>query len=113
MSLLGEDFNTENPHCSWHLAALRYETAMDGTFGVEYDNLGRITSLPAKYSGGGTLSTSYYVNDLTRSQTQGEITNTYNLDASLRERERVRTGGGEAGTEIYHYADGSDSPAWT
>jgi hypothetical protein len=86
---------------------------MDGTFGVEYDNLGRITSLPAKYSGGGTLSTSYYVNDLTRSQTQGEITNTYNLDASLRERERVRTGGGEAGTEIYHYADGSDSPAWT
>lgn len=81
--------------------------------GVEYDNLGRITSLPAKYSGGGTLSSSYYVNDLTRSQTQGEVTNTYNLDPALRERERVRTGGGEAGTEIYHYTGGSDSPAWT
>ena len=81
--------------------------------GVEYDNLGRITSLPAKYSGGGKLTTSYYVNDLTRSQTQDGITNTYNLDAAMRERERVRTGGLEAGTEIYHYAGGSDSPAWT
>jgi RHS repeat-associated protein len=81
--------------------------------GVTYDSLGRITSLPAAYSGGGTLSTSYYVNDLTRSQTQDGVTNTYNLDASLRERERVRTGGTEAGTAIYHYAAGSDSPAWT
>lgn len=42
-----------------------------GTFGVEYDNLGRITALPAEYSGGGKLSTSYYVNDLTHSQSQG------------------------------------------
>ena len=62
---------------------------------------------------GGELTTSYYVNDLTRSQTQGEITNTYNLDAAMRERERTRTGGSEAGTAIYHYAGGSDSPAWT
>ncbi len=61
----------------------------------------------------GELTTSYYVNDLTRSQTQGGITNTYNLDASLRQRERITTGGSEAGTEIYHYAGSSDSPAWT
>ncbi len=81
--------------------------------GVEYDNLGRITSLPAKYSGGGTLSTSYYVNDLTQSQTQDGITNTYNLDAALRQRERIREGGSEEGTAIYHYAGGSDAPAWT
>lgn len=26
---------------------------------------------------------------------------------------RIRTGGTEAGTEIYHYGVGSDSPAWT
>lgn len=57
--------------------------------------------------------TSYYVNDLTRSQTQDGITNTYNLDPALRERERIREGGEEEGTEIYHYAGGSDSPAWT
>jgi RHS repeat-associated protein len=81
--------------------------------GVEYDNLGRITSLPAKYSGGGKLTTSYYVNDLTKSQTQDGITNTYNLDASLRQRERIREGGEEGGVAIYHYAGGGDSPAWT
>ncbi|HXV05903.1 MAG TPA: RHS repeat-associated core domain-containing protein [Solirubrobacterales bacterium] len=87
--LLGGAFNAEIPHRSWDRTVLRYGTVTDGTF------------------------TSYYVNDLTRSQTQGEITNTYNLDPALRERERVRTGGTEAGTEIYHYAGGSDSPAWT
>jgi RHS repeat-associated protein len=80
--------------------------------GVEYDSLGRITDLPGKYAGGGDLETSYYVNDLTRSQTQDGITNTYELDAGLRQRERVRTGGSEAGTEIYHYAGTSDSPVW-
>ncbi len=60
----------------------------------------------------GTL-TGYYVNDLTHSQSQGGVTNTYGLDASLRQRERVTTGGSEEGTEIYHYAGESDSPAWT
>ena len=60
----------------------------------------------------GELTTSYYVNDHTRSQTQGGITNTYNLDPSLRQRERI-TSGSKVGTEIYHYAGGSDSPVWT
>lgn len=79
--------------------------------GVEYDSLGRITSLPATYSGGGKLTTTYFVNDLTRSQTQDGITNTYDLDASLRERQRTRTGGA---TSVYHYAvPGSDAPSWT
>ncbi len=81
--------------------------------GVEYDNLGRITSLPAAYSGGGTLTTSYFVNDLTRSQTQDGVTNTYELDAALRQRQRTRTGGSEAGTSIYHYAGSADTPSWT
>jgi RHS repeat-associated protein len=80
--------------------------------GVEYDDLGRITELPGEYAGGGTLTTSYFVNDLTRSQSQDGITNTYELDASLRQRERVREGGAKEGIEIYHYAGGSDSPAW-
>lgn len=67
---------------------LRYETAADGTF------------------------TTYYVNDLTRSQTQGEITNTYELDSTGRQRKRTRIKGEEESTEIYHYANGSDSPSW-
>jgi RHS repeat-associated protein len=60
----------------------------------------------------GELTTAYYVNDRTRSQAQGAITNTYNLDTALRQRERITSGGSEAGIEIYHYAGSSDSPAW-
>jgi len=67
---------------------LRYETAVDGTF------------------------TTYYVNDLTRSQAQDGITNTYELDSTRRQRMRTRVKGEEESTEIYHYANGSDSPAW-
>ncbi len=80
--------------------------------GTTYDTLGRITSLPALYSGGGTLATTYYANDLTRSQTQDGLTNTYYLDSALRQRERVQSGS-KSGTEVYHYAGGSDSPTWT
>lgn len=80
--------------------------------GIEYDNFGRITELPGTYAGGETLESTFYSNDLTRSQTQDGITNTYELDSGLRQRERVRTGGSEAGTEIYHYAGPSDAPAW-
>jgi RHS repeat-associated protein len=86
--LFGATFDAEILHRNWDRPALTYETVADGTL------------------------TSYYVNDLTHSQTQGAITNTYSLDASLRQRERVTTGGAEAGTQIYHYAGGSDSPAW-
>jgi RHS repeat-associated protein len=79
---------------------------------ITYDNWGRITSLPSAYSGGGVLNTSYYSNDLVHSQTQDGITNTYSLDAALRQRQRTQTGGSNPGTEVYHYAGGSDSPAW-
>jgi RHS repeat-associated protein len=80
--------------------------------GIAYDNFGRITSLPAADAGGEALSTTYYSNDLVQSQTQGQITNTYQLDSALRQRQRTETGGSEPGSEIYHYADGSDAPAW-
>jgi RHS repeat-associated protein len=80
--------------------------------GVVYDNYGRITSLPSAFSGGGTLTTSYYANNLVKSQTQDGITNSYELDGVLRLRERTQAGGASAGTEIYHYANDSDSPAW-
>src|SRR4051812_26773861 len=80
--------------------------------GVAYDGLGRIIGLPAAYSGSGTLTTNYYVNDLTRSQIQDGLTNTYYLDAALRQRETVQSGT-KSGTVIYHSAGGSDPPAWT
>ncbi len=80
--------------------------------GILYDNYGRIRSLPSAFAGGGTLTTSYYANDLVKSQSQDGVTNTYELDASLRQRQRTQTGGSNPGTEIHHYAGGSDSPAW-
>jgi RHS repeat-associated protein len=80
--------------------------------GIVYDNYGRITSLPSAYSGGGALTSTYYSNDLVKSQAQDGITNTYELDGALRQRARTQTGGSNPGTEIYHYAGGSDSPAW-
>ena len=79
---------------------------------ITYDNWGRITNLPSAYSGGGTLTTSYYSNDLVQSQSQDGITNTYALDAAMRQRQRTQTGGSNPGTEVYHYAGGSDSPVW-
>ncbi|MET0558520.1 MAG: RHS repeat-associated core domain-containing protein [Solirubrobacterales bacterium] len=80
--------------------------------GVVYDNLGRITQLPAKFAGGGTLTTTYWTNDLIKSQTQDGITNTYELDGAMRQRRLVTTGGSGAGSEIYHYESPSDAPAW-
>lgn len=90
-----------------------YDTA-DRLLGenVDYDALGRITSLPSQFSGGGKLETTYYTNEMVKSQSQDGITNTYDLDASGRQRKRTRTKGEEVSTEIYHYAGGSDSPAW-
>ncbi len=82
--------------------------------GLAYDNFGRITSLPGSYVGEGkTLTTSYFSNDMVASQSQGAITNTFQLDAALRQRQRTQTGGGFEGIEVFHYAGETDSPAWT
>jgi RHS repeat-associated protein len=78
---------------------------------IVYDDFGRITKLPKAFSGGGTLTSAYYSNDLIRSQTQDGVANIYDLDASLRQRRRVQLGL-KSSIEIYHYAAGSDSPAW-
>lgn len=80
--------------------------------GLVYDAFGRITSLPASLAGGKALSTSYFSNDMVASQSQTGITNTYQLDAKLRHRQRLQAGGLE-GTEVFHYASPGDSPAWT
>jgi RHS repeat-associated protein len=80
--------------------------------GLTYDDFGRITNLPAVYAGGKTLTTTYFSTDMVASQSQNGVTNTYQLDATLRQRQRLQTGG-VAGTEIFHYAGPGDSPAWT
>jgi RHS repeat-associated protein len=80
--------------------------------GIAYDDYGRITSLPAVFAGGKALTTSYFSTDMVASQIQNGVTNTFQLDGALRQRQRTQ-GGGLEGVEVFHYADGSDTPAWT
>ncbi len=80
--------------------------------GIAYDSFGRVTSLPGVYAGGGTLSTTFYSNNLPATQSQGEITNSYKLDGALRPRE-MKVSGAKELTEVIHYAGEGDSPAWT
>jgi RHS repeat-associated protein len=90
-----------------------YDTAdrLEGE-GLVYDGFGRVTSLPAKFAGGSTLTATYFANDLVSSQTQSGVSNSYELDASVRQRARLQSGGLE-GSEVFHYDEGSDVPAWT
>jgi RHS repeat-associated protein len=79
---------------------------------ITYDSWGRITKLGAKYAGGGMLETSFFSNDMVASQAQSGVTNSYELDALDRQRQRIQTGGVK-GVEIFHYDGPSDSVAWT
>jgi RHS repeat-associated protein len=78
---------------------------------IAYDGLGRITTLPPALAGGKTLTTSYFSNDMVASQSQNGVTNSFQLDASMRQRQRLQAGGLE-GTEVFHYDGASDAPAW-
>ena len=80
--------------------------------GLTYDSYGRITNLPAEFAGGKALSTTYFSNDMVATQSQNGVTNTFQLDAALRQRQRLQAGGLE-GTEVFHYAGPGDSPTWT
>jgi len=80
--------------------------------GVTYDSFGRITNLPAAFAGGQALATTYFSNDMVATQSQNGVTNTFQLDALLRQRQRLQAGGLE-GAEVFHYAGPGDSPTWT
>jgi RHS repeat-associated protein len=80
--------------------------------GLVYDDFGRIKALPASFAGGKALSTNYFSTDMVAEQSQNGVTNTFQLDALGRQRQRLQAGGLE-GTEVFHYAGASDSPAWT
>ena len=79
--------------------------------GFSYDSLGRITTIPASHAGGEPLQTTYYANDMVRSQTQGTTTQIYLLDVD-KQRYRASAPNGPS-QEIFHYQDASDSPSWT
>jgi RHS repeat-associated protein len=80
--------------------------------GLTYDHFGRIAGLPGSLAGGKALTTEYFSNDMVAMQSQNGVTNTFQLDATLRQRQRLQAGGLE-GTEVFHYAGSGDSPSWT
>lgn len=77
-----------------------------------HDEWSRITTLPASLAGGHALTTSYYVNDLVRTQSQNGVTHAYGLDPLRRTLTRATTRAGTTNTDTYRYVDGSDEPAW-
>lgn len=81
--------------------------------GLVYDSFGRITKLPAADAGGQELTTGYFSTNMVASQSQGGITNTFELDASLRQRSHLQSGGGLEGIEVFHYDGPGDPLAWT
>jgi RHS repeat-associated protein len=82
--------------------------------GYVYDAQGRITTVPASDAGGeGALTSSFFADDRTRSQTQTGTTNTYDLDPARRMMVRSQAVSGVTRTETSHYADDSDGPSWT
>jgi RHS repeat-associated protein len=84
----------------------------DRLIGPTYDAWGRVTSLPAEFAGGKALTTGYFANDMVATQAQDGVTNTFQLDATGRQRQREQTGG-VAGVEVFHYDGPGDSPSWT
>lgn len=78
-----------------------------------YDAFGRITTLAdSDGAGSGDVINSYYVTDLVAGQTQGSERRTWNLDPNRRLHGWTQIGAVST-SKTNHYADDSDSPAWT
>lgn len=79
--------------------------------GYAYDDLGRITTVPAADAGGiSALTPTYYVDDHAHTLTQGGTTTTLDLDPLDRVRQRTV---GSGTPTVSHYGDETDEPAWT
>jgi RHS repeat-associated protein len=78
--------------------------------GYVYDDLGRITTVPAADAGGADVTLTYYANDMVRSQAQSGRTMTWTLEPDGRLRGWTDSVGNLTSTN--HYAGGGDSPSW-
>jgi RHS repeat-associated protein len=95
-----------------------YDTANRvNTAGYVYDALGRTTTLPAIDTGApaaGNLTATYHADDLVDTITQGGRTTDYAIDvAGERVRSWTDNSTGELVTNVNHYDEDGDSPAWT
>ena len=96
-----------------------YDTAdrnIDSGYG--HDALGKVTTVPgidtSAGQAAGSLTNTYYANDLPRTASQGSTTTTYTLDVdSERNRAYATTTGGITTSHTNHFSDDADSPTWT
>ena len=79
--------------------------------GTEYNPFSDISGLSAADAGGSKLTSQYYTDGQTQSQSQGEQTIGYSLDPGRRTRETVSTGKVVA-TETQNYPGPGDLPSW-
>lgn len=90
--------------------AVNYTDA-GGAQDVTYDAAGRITKLPWQASGGTTIESSYFANDLVREIWTGPWKETNTLDPSDRLRTRALSNGTTVShTDQYAYGDDTDEP---
>jgi RHS repeat-associated protein len=81
--------------------------------GFAYDEFGRTTTAPASRAGGQSLTSTYFANDLVRTQEQGGTLNQYELDPAMRPWKRTTTTPSGVKAETNHYSGGGDSPIWS
>jgi streptogramin lyase len=77
--------------------------------GMAYDGLGNVTKLPAVDAEGKELTSTFYVDNAVATQTQGGVTNEYQLDPEGRTRETT-TGASKTKS---HYDGTGEAVAWT
>jgi YD repeat-containing protein len=80
--------------------------------GIEYEELGNITTLPKADAGGHELTATYYVDGQVQSQTQKKETLNYRYDPAGRTLETTSEGKVE-GTTIAHYPGPGEAISWT
>ncbi len=90
----------------------------DTSSGYTYDNLGRVTKLPAGDTPTGTTAGAttlgYYDTDAARTITQNGTTSTYTLDPDGRRAIEATgpTSGAATTTVTSHFTDSTDNPTW-
>jgi RHS repeat-associated protein len=81
--------------------------------GYTYDPMGRATAIPApdtSVGGSGTVTLSYFADDMVHSENDGTNTDTFALDPASRLLSMTDSSTGATTTKVY--AGPSDSPAW-
>ncbi|WP_430868982.1 DNRLRE domain-containing protein [Demequina aurantiaca] len=94
----------------------RVQTGANNAGQYEYDAFGRQTVIPATDTPlgpeQGDIEVAYFDNDLARSIGQSDVSTEFELDPMKRRTSATTTSETGTSSEVSHYSDLSDSPAW-